>query len=92
MRITLIFLSALLCLILAPMTRTLRGFGFTTHKVGEPPYRTENGHAWSEQGTLPQEWEQIKQDPSIDTARLYTSTQASRRADKRRILDTKEAS
>lgn len=71
------------------MTRTLRGYGFTIHKAGEPVYRTENGHAWSEAGTLPAEWEQIKSDPTIDQARLYTSAQAQRRADRRRILDSK---
>lgn len=71
------------------MTRTLRGYGFTIHKAGEPVYRTENGHAWAEAGTLPTEWQAIKDNPEIDQARLYTSAQASRRADKRRILDRK---
>jgi len=71
------------------MTRTLRGYGFTTHKVGEPVYRTENGRTWSEKGTLPEEWEQIKNDPTIDRAQIYTSAQAHRRADRRRILDSK---
>ena len=71
------------------MTKVLRGYGFTVHKAGEPVYQTQNGHAWSEAGTLPAEWEQIKADPTIDQAQLYTNAQSHRRADRRRILDSK---
>ncbi len=70
--------------------KTMRGFGYTIHKAGEPVYNTQNGHAWSEAGTLPAEWEAIKEDPTIDQAKLYTNAQSHRRADKRRVLDTKE--
>lgn len=90
MRLTLIFLSAVVCLILAPMTTTRRGFGWQVHKSGDPIWQTQNGSGWAEVGTLPAEWEAIKSDPTIDTARLYTSAQAQRRADRRRILDSKE--
>jgi hypothetical protein len=72
------------------MTRTLRGFGWQLHKAGEPPYRTENGHGWAEKGSVPAEWERIKSDPEIDAAKLYTSAQATRRADRRRVMDSKE--
>jgi len=67
----------------------MRGFGWTVHKAGEPPYHTENGTGWSEKGTLPAEWQQIKDDPTIDQAQLYTSAQRRVRADKRRFLDNK---
>ncbi len=73
------------------MTKILRGFGWTVHKAGDPEYRTQNGGALSEKGTLPAQWEQIKDDPTIDQAQLYTSAQRHVRADKRRILDSKEA-
>jgi predicted small secreted protein len=92
MRLTLIFLSAVVCLTLAAMARTMRGFGWQVHRAGEPVYRTENGHGWAEKGSVPPEWEQIKDDPTIDAAKLYTSAQQRVRADRRRILDSKEAS
>ena len=74
------------------MTKVLRGFGWQVHRAGDPVYETQNGSGWAEKGSVPAEWEQIKQDPAIDAARLYTSAQKNVRADKRRILDSKEAS
>jgi hypothetical protein len=72
--------------------KTLRGFGWQVHKVGEPVWQTSNGHGWAEKGALPAEWQEIKADSEIDQARIYTSAQQRVRADKRRILDSKEAS
>jgi hypothetical protein len=69
--------------------KTLRGYGWQLHRAGDPVYKTENGHGWAEAGTLPAEWQAIQDDPEIDQARLYTSAQAHRRADRRRVLDQK---
>ena len=84
MRLTLIFLSAVVCLIVASMTRTMRGFGWQVHHAGDPIWQTQNGHGWAEKGSVPPEWDQIKSDPEIDAARLYTSAQQRVRADRRR--------
>ncbi len=74
------------------MTKVLRGFGWTVHKAGDPEYQTQNDSGWAEKGTRPSQWQAIKDDPTIDQARLYTSAQRHVRADRRRILDSKEQS
>jgi hypothetical protein len=71
------------------VTKILRGFGWQAHKAGDPEWQTSNGHGWAEKGTLPEEWQAIKENPEIDQARLYTNAQSHRRADRRRILDSK---
>ena len=71
------------------MAKSIRSFIINAHQVGEPSYRSKKQQVWCESGTVPQEWEQVKEDESIDQAQIYTNAQSHRRADKRRILDRK---
>jgi hypothetical protein len=82
-------LSTAFCLILAPWTTTLRGFTIRFHRTGTDTYADHYRNVWAPAGETPQEWNEVKQNPEIDQAHLYRSSQRRVRADKRRILDRK---
>jgi hypothetical protein len=69
------------------MTKIFRGFTIRVHRVGDPVYEDRKIDTWAEKGRLPGEWEQVKNDPDVDEAELYRSSQRRVRADRRRILD-----
>lgn len=68
------------------MTKTVRGFTIRVHRSGDPAYVDEKQDTWAEKGTLPQEWGQVQQDPTVDQAQLYTSAQRHVRANRRRYV------
>jgi hypothetical protein len=70
--------------------KIVRGFTIRLHRTGTDKYQDEYQNVWAEAGQTPQEWNEVKQSPDVDQAQLYSSTQRRVRADKRRILDTKE--
>ncbi len=84
MRVITLFLSTLLCMIAATMTTTKRGFYI---RVDRGNYQTELKQAWSDAGTLPAEWDQTRQDPTIQAAQIFRSTQRHRQHQKRKLLD-----
>lgn len=45
-------------------------------------------HAWAPAGTLPSEWEAVKARADVAEAEIYYSTQRTRRADRRQVLDS----
>lgn len=71
------------------MTTVHRGFVIRTHQSGDPEYADQKQKVWAPAGQLPEEWDQVKQNPQIDQAQIYTNAQSHVRADKRRILDQK---
>jgi hypothetical protein len=71
------------------MAKIIRGFVIRAHQSGDPSYTDQKQKVWAEKGTLPEEWDQVKRDPQIDQAQIYTNAQSHRRADRRRILDQK---
>jgi hypothetical protein len=54
------------------MTRTVRGYYIRVETVD---HKTNLRHSWAEKGTLPAEWEEIKQDSSIVEAQIFSATQ-----------------
>ncbi len=50
--------------------------------------KTELTHTWAEAGTLPSEWEETRQDPTVVEAQLFSSTQRNRQHQKRKILES----
>jgi hypothetical protein len=69
------------------MTKILRGFTIRVHRSGDPAYVAEKQDTYAEKGTIPNEWEQVKQDPTVDHAQLYRAAQRRVRADKRHYVD-----
>jgi hypothetical protein len=81
------FLSFVVCLIVAPMTRTMRGFTIRLHRTDAEKYTDEYHDTWAEKGTLPTEWNQVTQDPTVERAQIYTSAQRHVRGNKRKFID-----
>jgi hypothetical protein len=71
------------------MTTVYRGFTIRFHRTGEGKFQDNYQNTWAPAGETPSEWDQIKDDPEIDQAQLYKSSQRRVRADKRKILDRK---
>ncbi len=71
------------------MTKVVRGYVIRSHQVGDPEYVDQKQRVWAEKDTLPEEWHDVKQNPQIDQAQIYTNAQSHRRADRRHILDQK---
>ncbi len=67
------------------MTKTVRGFFIRVVTDGQ---KTDLKHAWAETGTLPEEWDQTKQDPAVVEAQLFSSTQRHRQHQKRKIIES----
>ncbi len=67
------------------MTKTVRGFFIRVVTDGQ---KTDLKHAWAETGTLPEEWEETKADPTVVEAQLFSSTQRNRQHGKRKILES----
>ncbi len=86
MRVITLFLSATLCFIMASMTRTVRGYDIRIQRTGEN-WMGEVKHAWSEKGILPQEWEAVKQDPTVEKAVIHYGTERRKQSQKRNVLD-----
>ena len=66
------------------MTKVVRGYYM---RVDHGDWKVETKHGWGVDGKLPPEWDQVKADPTVQSAQIYSSTQRNRRADKRKILD-----
>ncbi len=86
MRVSIIILSSIVCLIVVPMTRTVRGYDIRIQRTGEN-WMGEVKHAWSEKGVLPQEWEAVKQDPTVEKAVIHYGTERRKQSQKRNVLD-----
>lgn len=64
-----------------------RGYDIRIQRDGSTMLR-EPLHVWGLQGKLPNEWERIKQEPDIQKAVIFYSSQRHKRADKRQYLAT----
>jgi hypothetical protein len=67
------------------MTQLVRGYYI---RVDRGNWQTELRHGWGIGDELPHEWNEVKADPAVEAAQVFSSTQRNRRADKRKILDT----
>jgi hypothetical protein len=47
-------------------------------------------HGWAPPGQLPEEWDQVRADPTVEKAVIFRNHQRDVRADKRRIEDRYE--
>jgi len=64
-----------------------RGYDIRTRQVGEI-LPSGYQHAWAPAGQLPPEWEETKNNLDVVEAQIYYSTQRSKRADHRQIIDS----
>jgi hypothetical protein len=83
----LIILSLTVWLTAGSMTRTMRGFTIRLHRTDAEKYTDEYHDTWAEKGTLPVEWNQVTQDPTVERAQIYTSAQRHVRGNKRKFID-----
>jgi hypothetical protein len=66
------------------------GYVIRTRESGVPwygPMQTRTVYAIKGQ-PLPSEWEETKNNPAIEEAQIYKTTQITKRADRRTILDS----
>jgi hypothetical protein len=59
------------------------GYVIQTWKQGDRFFEHEDIKAYAVKGQLPEAWAQVKSDTSIVEARIYKTTQATKRADRR---------
>lgn len=64
-----------------------RGYDIRIQRDGSDSPR-EQLHAWGLQGRLPQEWEQVKQQPDVQRALIFYSSQRHKRVNHRQYLDS----
>ncbi len=67
--------------------KVVRGYTIRAQHEGDA-FKSDVSRAWSPAGELPQEWQEVQQDEAVVSAEIFYSTQWSRRADKRQILDS----
>jgi hypothetical protein len=68
--------------------KSVRGYDMKVRRADSSgPLDYEVQHALSSPGELPEEWEGLKQDETVQEAEIYYSSQRTKRADRRSILD-----
>lgn len=95
MRVKLVVvLSAVLWLIVCPMTRSaksrgrvMRSYDIRIQRIGKS-WMGEVQHAWSPEGVLPGLWYQIQEDPTVVQAVVHYAQERNKMSTKRRILDS----
>lgn len=67
-------------------SKRLRGYDIRVQREDSDAMR-EKLHAWGVEKALPEEWDQVKQDPTVVKAVIFLSSQRNRRSGKRRLSD-----
>lgn len=65
----------------------VRGYVIQTWRAGDQFFQHQDTKAYAPKGQLPEEWDQAKQDETIVEAKIFSTSQAVKRADKRIIAD-----
>ena len=63
-----------------------KGYDIRVQREGSE-WRAEKVQGWGYDGALPSEWQQIKQDPTVISAKMSPGYQRRWRADRRHIID-----
>ncbi len=66
--------------------RTGCGYDIRIQRQGSD-WLSEKRHGWGIDGQLPEEWEQVKRDPTVKRAVIFPSTQRHWKAGRRRHVD-----
>ncbi|MBO0783321.1 MAG: hypothetical protein J2P37_31290 [Ktedonobacteraceae bacterium] len=69
------------------MTKRIRSYDIRVKRQGSC-LPDEPLHGWGSDGEPPPEWTRIQREPDVEWAQLYHASQRSKRADKRKILQT----
>lgn len=65
----------------------IHGYVIQTWRSGDAWYQHSDQKAYAPKGQLPDEWEQIKQDEAVREAKIFSTTQLTKQAQKRKIAD-----
>ncbi len=63
-----------------------RGYDIRIQRQGSD-WLSERTHGWGMDGQLPEEWDQVKADPTVERAVIYPAAQRKWRAGRRRHID-----
>lgn len=67
-------------------SKLVRGYDIRVQREGSDDMR-EKQHAWGVEQALPEEWDQVKADPTVVRAEIFLSSQRRLRPSKRRLSD-----
>lgn len=65
----------------------IHGYVIQTWRSGDAWYQHSDQKAYAPKGQLPEEWEATKGNPEVVEAKIFSTTQALKRADRRIIAD-----
>jgi hypothetical protein len=68
-------------------TKILHGYVIQVWRADGQPWQHEDRTVYAEKGRLPDAWDQIKKDPSVRRAVIFSTTQSERPSQKRKVVD-----
>jgi hypothetical protein len=69
------------------MTKVVKGYVVQLRRAGQESIHRDELHIWGEPDQLPAEWEEVKNDETVEYAEIMNSSQRRVRAEKRKLLD-----